>query len=41
MAIREAARGAGMRTLEEEGRRLVEEGVTTEVEVTRVVQGVA
>jgi general secretion pathway protein E len=37
--LRRVARDAGMRTLEEEGRRLIDEGVTTQAEVTRVVQG--
>src|SRR5204863_6087835 len=35
-AIREAARRAGMRTLAEDGRRLVEEGITTIEEVLSV-----
>ncbi len=36
--IRNAARAAGMRTLGEEGQRLVREGITTAVEAARVVQ---
>jgi type II secretion system protein E len=35
-AIRDAARGAGMKTLAEDGRRLVEEGITTIEEVLSV-----
>ncbi len=37
-SIRVAARQAGMRTLAEEGQRLVEEGITMPLEVHRVVQ---
>lgn len=37
--IRAAARKGGMRTLAEDGQRLVERGVTNEMEVKRVVQG--
>lgn len=37
--IRQAARASGMRTLAEDGRRLVDLGVTCEMEVHRVVQG--
>jgi general secretion pathway protein E len=39
--VRDAARAAGMRTLIEEGNRLVAEGSTTEAEVRRVVLGTA
>jgi len=39
-AIRAAARAGGMRTLEEEGERLIAGGLTTREEVVRVVQGV-
>ena len=39
-ALRLMAREAGMHSLEQEGRRLVEAGQTTELEVHRVVQGV-
>ena len=35
-AIRESARRAGMKTLSEDGRRLVEEGITTIEEVLSV-----
>ncbi|CAK9112216.1 Type II secretion system protein HxcR, partial [Durusdinium trenchii] len=35
-ALRKAAREAGMRTLQDEGRRFVESGVTTPLEVARV-----
>lgn len=37
--IRAAARASGMRTLVEEGRRLIAAGLTTEAEVLRVVHG--
>jgi len=37
--IRELARRSGMRTLMDEGARLVHEGTTTTVEVQRVIQG--
>lgn len=37
--VRETAKRSGMRTLAEEGRRLVDGGVTTEAEVRRVVLG--
>jgi general secretion pathway protein E len=37
--IRELGRRGGMRTLMEEGERLIREGVTTAVEVQRVIQG--
>ncbi len=36
--IRDAARAAGMRTLRQEGERLVSAGLTSEIEVARVVQ---
>ncbi len=39
--LRAAARARGMRTLREEGRRLVEEGRTTADEAARVVEGAA
>lgn len=39
-AIRSAARSGGLRTLRDEGQRLIHEGVTTALEVERVVQGV-
>jgi general secretion pathway protein E len=37
--LRAAARAGGMRTLREEGERLIAAGETTPVEVERVVQG--
>lgn len=37
--LRAAARAAGMRTLEEEGSRLIADGATTKVEIMRVIQG--
>jgi general secretion pathway protein E len=37
--IRNAARAKGMKTLREEGERMVGEGVTTPVELERVIQG--
>jgi general secretion pathway protein E len=37
-ALRDAARAAGMRTLAEEGNRLIDDGVTSRLEVDRVVQ---
>jgi general secretion pathway protein E len=39
--LRAAARATGMRTLREEGQRLIAAGETTQVEVERVVQGAA
>jgi type II secretory ATPase GspE/PulE/Tfp pilus assembly ATPase PilB-like protein len=36
--VRQAARTSGMRTLQEEGARLVRQGVTTELEVKRVLE---
>ena len=39
-SIRAAAKAEGLRTLAEEGRRLVSEGRTTELEVQRVIAGV-
>jgi general secretion pathway protein E len=38
--IREAARQEGMRTLQEEGHRLVEERLTTQAEFLRIMQGI-
>ena len=37
--IRQMARKQGMRTLAEDGQRLIDAGLTSEIEVQRVVQG--
>lgn len=39
LVVRQTAVAAGMKSLMEEGKRLAAEGVTTMVEVHRVIQG--